>query len=307
MRMKSEIKIFSLILILFTGISCFWNHSFANNPNQNYRFPTIPQESDIISICKIIESNKLDFYSNEYISFYYPQGWILTQTTSPIGISVSLQVNNSDKEESSSLLIVILDETLTAEEALKFVLKGFFKSFKNYQINNSSKSLFKENKAVYKTIEITDYTFTIHGEAYSFNKSGKTFAFIKLSNNKNKLTKTFSDIEDSFEVLSYKFQRPDSILVDINEKEKLARQGDKLSQAFLGYAYLTGKGAHIDYERAFYWNKKLAESGYAGAMYLLGYQYIEGLGTKKDLAKGNYWKSEAIKNGHIEESVNKEK
>jgi hypothetical protein len=298
--MKNTLKILGVSLLVITGVVKLINNSLEEDLKEKFEsYPNV-QKSSIVSITNESTTNeKLDFYSNKYVSFYYPKNWTLTQNKQPFGYSINLQ-SNDNCEEFGLLSLVILDNPLSEEEALKFGLKGFLKSFDNYQIHNSTKAAFKGNVSVYKKIDITESSIKFFGEAFAFIKNNKTFTLIKLCDSETGLNENFSEFENSFEVLSSKNSDQNSIKEDISKKEKLAKEGDKVSQAFLGYAYLTGNGAPINYEKAFYWNKKLAESGYAGAMYLLGHQYKEGLGTQKDLDKGNYWTNEAKKNGFKE-------
>jgi TPR repeat protein len=300
--MKSSLKILGVALLVVTGVVKLINEHLEKDLKEKFEaFPNAQAttfgetQSAAIQTTQEINSN-LNFYSNEYISFYYPKNWDLKQNKQVGAYSINLQTNDNS-EKIGILSIVILDNQLSTNEALTSVLKGFLKSFEKYKVHNSTKTTFKGNISDYKKIEITEYGMVFYGEAFAFEKNGKVFTLIKLSDSENGLSEHFVEFENSFEFLTYQKKKKEQLNQNIAEQEKLAEKGDKASQAFLGYAYLTGDGATKNYERAFYWNKKLAESGYGGAMHLLGYQYKEGLGTKKDVTKGDYWIKEAKKNG----------
>jgi TPR repeat protein len=301
--MKSSLKIIGVVVLLvITGVVKLINEHLEKDLKEKFEaFPNVEATAVVEpkfttkQTTQVIKPN-LNFYSNEYISFYYPQKWDLTQNKQVTGFSINIHTNDNS-EQIGILSIVILDNQLSTSEALTSVLKGFLKSFEKYKVHNSTKTTFKGNISDYKKIEVTKFGMVFNGEAFAFEKNGKVFTLIKLSDSENGLSEYFTEIENSFEFLTYQKKKKEQLNTNITEQEKLAEGGDKTSQAFLGYAYLTGDGATKNYDRAFYWNKKLAESGYGGAMYLLGYQYKEGLGTKKDVTKGDYWMKEAKKNG----------
>jgi len=259
-------------------------------------FPKPPKDTQSTSSAQI-NKKKLDFFSNDYISFYYPKNWELAQNETPLGYEIHLESNDySDNYCQSSILL--FTQEFSEDEALKFVLKGFLKTFDAYKVHNSTKTSFKGNVSVYKKIDVSKNSTDYFCEAFAFTRDNNTYVILKATDNKNGLISNFSDFENTFEFLNNKPKANNKHSINIDSLERLAKNGDVKCQLSLAYAYFTGDGASIDYKKAFYWNNKMAEAGYAGAMYILGFQYKEGIGTKKNIEKGDYWIKEAKRNGY---------
>ncbi len=86
----------------------------------------------------------------------------------------------------------------------------------------------------------------------------------------------------------------DAPLVDVN---KAAQKGDQTAQLFLGYSYLSRKGATNDPVEARKWFGPLAEHGHPGAMVALGWLYRFGKGVPRDLGTAERWFQKAADQG----------
>ncbi|MBQ8530484.1 MAG: SEL1-like repeat protein [Parabacteroides sp.] len=84
---------------------------------------------------------------------------------------------------------------------------------------------------------------------------------------------------------------------DINTLFKLANQGNKEGEYYLGYCYYYGKGIKQDYYEAVKWYKLAAEQGNETAQYNLGECYYYGEGVKQDYNEAVKWYKLAAEQG----------
>ena len=85
---------------------------------------------------------------------------------------------------------------------------------------------------------------------------------------------------------------------DINTLFKLANQGNKEGEYYLGYCYYYGKGIKQDYNEAVKWYKLAADQGYETAQYNLGECYYYGEGVKQDYYEAVKWYKLAAEQGY---------
>lgn len=74
-------------------------------------------------------------------------------------------------------------------------------------------------------------------------------------------------------------------MMDIDEKEEAAEEGDKFAMAQVALAYLNGDGVEQDAEKAAYWYGKLADNGDSEAAFNLGLMYAKGFGVDRNFIK----------------------
>jgi TPR repeat protein len=88
--------------------------------------------------------------------------------------------------------------------------------------------------------------------------------------------------------------------------QKLAEQGDSVSQYQLGLMYQMGKGVSQDYHKTFHWWSMAADQGNATAQHRLGYMYIQGYGVAQDYVMSHLWFNLATLNGDGSAAENRE-
>ena len=93
---------------------------------------------------------------------------------------------------------------------------------------------------------------------------------------------------------------------NFNNCQKVAEQGDPVSQYQLGLMYQMGKGVSQDYHQTFYWWSRAAEQGNSAAQHRLGYMYIQGYGVAQDYVMSHLWFNLAILNGDRSAVVNRD-
>ena len=85
---------------------------------------------------------------------------------------------------------------------------------------------------------------------------------------------------------------------DINTLFKLANQGNKEGEYYLGYCYYYGKGIKQDYNEAVKWSRLAAKQGYANAQSSLGFCYHCGKGVIQDYNEAVKWYKLAAEQGY---------
>ncbi len=79
---------------------------------------------------------------------------------------------------------------------------------------------------------------------------------------------------------------------------KIAEEGKKEAQAYLGNMYYAGKGIGVDWNKALEWFLKAAEQGVPGAQYNAGLIYFQGNhGRGKNHEKAHFWFTKAAEQG----------
>ncbi len=94
----------------------------------------------------------------------------------------------------------------------------------------------------------------------------------------------------------------------LEEKINLAEDGDMEMASVLAEAYIHGNDeVEPDLKKAFYWYEKLAENGNSISQYNLGLFYLKGNVVKRDFEKAYYWMKKASENGDQDALKNLEK
>jgi TPR repeat protein len=81
---------------------------------------------------------------------------------------------------------------------------------------------------------------------------------------------------------------------------KLAQEGHRDAQAFLGAAYASGEGVPRDLPRGLALQLDAAKQGHGRAQYNVGVMYFRGLGTAVDMDQAVRWMSAAAEQGLAE-------
>ncbi|WP_207551826.1 tetratricopeptide repeat protein [Rodentibacter trehalosifermentans] len=103
--------------------------------------------------------------------------------------------------------------------------------------------------------------------------------------------------------LLYKGKSYFSLPDRINDLERIAKQGNVIAQAELGYIYYTGKDIPVDYEKAEYWLKKSADGDLLvnhQSKNLLAALYED----KGDINSAIFWYEKAAENDFIDSQIN---
>lgn len=69
----------------------------------------------------------------------------------------------------------------------------------------------------------------------------------------------------------------------------LAKNGNAVAQAYLGFMFEYGRGVPQNYSEASYWYRRAAEQGNGNAQYSLGLLYDKGFGVRQDLVEADKW------------------
>ena len=84
----------------------------------------------------------------------------------------------------------------------------------------------------------------------------------------------------------------------LEEKINLAEDGDMEMASLLAEAYTHGNDeVKPDLKKAFYWYEKLAENGNSISQYNLGIFYLKGNAVERDIEKAYYWMKKSAENG----------
>jgi len=86
--------------------------------------------------------------------------------------------------------------------------------------------------------------------------------------------------------------------------QTLAKQGDELSQFYLGVMYSRGEGAEKSGSKAIEWYIRSAKQGYAPAQFNLGAAYLDGSSGVVDKQKAAAWWQMAAKQGFVQAQYN---
>ena len=78
-----------------------------------------------------------------------------------------------------------------------------------------------------------------------------------------------------------------------------AKSGEPNLQYELGSLYYSGEGLPLSYKKAVKWIRKAAKSGHAEAETHMGNLFMEGDGVKKDYKKALYWYTRAAKKDYV--------
>ena len=84
-------------------------------------------------------------------------------------------------------------------------------------------------------------------------------------------------------------QDPDVAQTVLDKVRELAKGGDAVAQASMGFAYWEGVLVERDAEESTAWYEKSALSGYPRAMNGMGQAYMEGRGVSRDVEKARGW------------------
>jgi len=96
-------------------------------------------------------------------------------------------------------------------------------------------------------------------------------------------------------------QRSMNDLLPIDEKIKVAENGDEDMMEQLAYIYSDGDDdVDPDPEKAVYWFSRLAELEHSEAQFNLGLHYAKGHGVTRDFSKAIYWLEKAAENGDMD-------
>ncbi|WP_086930123.1 tetratricopeptide repeat protein [Agarilytica rhodophyticola] len=88
--------------------------------------------------------------------------------------------------------------------------------------------------------------------------------------------------DDSDFIAGYEAYENENYDTALDHFMKSAENGNIRAQNNLGWMYLHGLGADIDYKKSFYWYKKAAVSKEPLVLYMLGQAYLHGRGTDKN-------------------------
>jgi TPR repeat protein len=106
--------------------------------------------------------------------------------------------------------------------------------------------------------------------------------------------------------LAIRYDTSDGVPHDAEESFRLytlaANQGHVQAQYNLGVAYDTGDGCPVDHYEANVWYRKAADQGYADAQYNLGISYLQGEGIAQSTSQAKQWLRKAANQGHQEAS-----
>lgn len=91
-----------------------------------------------------------------------------------------------------------------------------------------------------------------------------------------------------------------AMALDFNETQRLANQGDVVSQFYIGRMYSQGEGVRQDYTKARKWYEKAANQGIAKAQFNLGVIYYHGEGVRQNIATAKELFGKACDNGFQE-------